>query len=115
MTDLLSGAAELHAFGAQDTALAAAAAADRRLTALARRSAVAAGCGSGLPVAGGRADPAGECWSCGGGRGGGTLTRPPLAVLALTAVAAFEAVNTRPPRPSSWAPPVPRPPGSARS
>ena len=51
VTDLLSGAADLHAFGAQDAALAAAAAADGQLTALARRSAIAAGLGSGLIVA----------------------------------------------------------------
>ena len=37
VTDLLSGAADLHAFGAQDAALAAAAEADRKLTTLARR------------------------------------------------------------------------------
>ena len=51
MTDLLSGAAELQAFGAQDIALAAAAAADRGSPALAGRSAAAAGVGSGLTMA----------------------------------------------------------------
>ena len=51
LTDLLAGAAELHAFGAQDAALAAADAADRRLTALARRSAAASGLGDGLMAA----------------------------------------------------------------
>ena len=96
MTDLLSGAAELHAFGAQDTALAAADDADRRLTALARRSAVAAGLGSGLTVAVAGLTLWGVLVLGVAAVGGGTLTRVPLAVLVLTALAAFEAVNTLP-------------------
>ena len=96
LTDLLSGAAELHAFGAQDAALAAAAAADRRLTALARRSAVAAGLGSGLTVAVAGLTLWGVLLLGVAAVGDGTLTRVPLAVLALTALAAFEAVTTLP-------------------
>jgi len=96
MTDLLAGAAELHAFGAQDAALAATDAADRRLTALARRSAAASGLGDGLMAA-----AAGLTLWCVLLLGvhavaGGTLTRVPLAVLALTALASFEAVNALP-------------------
>jgi ATP-binding cassette, subfamily C, bacterial CydC len=96
LTDLLSGAAELHAFGAQDAGLAAVAAADRRLTSLARRSAAAAGLGSGLMV--------GVCGLTVWGVlvlgvaavAGGTLTRVPLAVVTLTALASFEAVTDLP-------------------
>jgi ATP-binding cassette, subfamily C, bacterial CydC len=51
LTGLVAGAADLHAFGAQDTALAAVAAHDRSLTRLARRSASAEGLGAGLIVA----------------------------------------------------------------
>ncbi len=96
MTDLLSGAAELHAFGAQDAALAAAGAADRRLTALARRSAVAAGLGSGLTVAVAGLTLWGVLVLGVAAVGDGTLTRVPLAVVTLTALAAFEAVSPLP-------------------
>ena len=96
MTDLLSGAAELHAFGAQDAALAAADAADRRLTALARRSAAAAGLGSGLTVAVAGLTLWGVLVLGVAAVGDGTLTRVPLAVLTLTALAAFEAVTALP-------------------
>ena len=96
LTDLLAGAAELHAFGAQDAALAAADAADRRLTALARRSAAASGLGDGLMAA-----AAGlTLWAVlllgVHAVAGGTLTRVPLAVLTLTALASFEAVTALP-------------------
>ena len=96
LTDLLTGAAELHAFGAQDAALAAADAADRRLTALARRSAAASGLGDGLMAA-----AAGlTLWAVlllgVHAVAGGTLTRVPLAVLTLTALASFEAVTALP-------------------
>ena len=48
VADLLDGAADLHAFGAQDAALARVDVADAELTRLARRTAVAAGLGTGL-------------------------------------------------------------------
>ena len=51
LTGLVAGAADLHAFGAQDTAVAAVAAHDRSLTRLARRSASAEGLGAGLMAA----------------------------------------------------------------
>ena len=96
VTDLLSGAADLHVFGAQDAALAAAAGADRKLTLLARRSAAAMGLGSGL-IAGLTGLTVWAVLVLGvAAVGQGTLTRVPLAVLTLTALAAFEAVTVMP-------------------
>ena len=96
VTDLLSGAAELHAFGAQDTALAAAAEADSKLTAQSRRLAAATGLGSGLISA----LTGLTVWAVlvlgVAAVGHGTLTRVPLAVLTLTALASFEAVTLMP-------------------
>jgi ATP-binding cassette, subfamily C, bacterial CydC len=96
MTDLLSGAAELHAFGAQDAGLATVDAADRRLTSLARRSAAAAGLGSGLMAAVAGLTVWGVLVLAVAAVAGGTLTRVPLAVVTLTALAAFEAVTDLP-------------------
>jgi ATP-binding cassette subfamily C protein CydC len=96
LTDLLSGAADLHACGAQDAALAAAADADRKLTAQARRSAVATGLGSGL-ISGLTGLTLWAVLILGvAAVGHGTLTRVPLAVLTLTALASFEAVTLMP-------------------
>jgi ATP-binding cassette, subfamily C, bacterial CydC len=96
LTDLLSGAAELHAFGAQDAGLAAVADADRRLTSLARRSAAAAGLGRGLMAAVSGLTVWGVLVLAVAAVAGGTLTRVPLAVVTLTALAAFEAVTDLP-------------------
>ena len=96
LTDLLSGAAELHAFGAQDSGLAAVAAADRQLTSLARRSATAAGLGSGLMAAVSGLAVWGVLVLGVAAVADGTLTRVPLAVVTLTALAAFEAVTALP-------------------
>ncbi|HEY4853988.1 MAG TPA: thiol reductant ABC exporter subunit CydC [Streptosporangiaceae bacterium] len=96
VTDLLSGAADLLAFGAQDAALDAAAAADGQLTALARRSATAAGLGTGLAMAVSGLTLWGVLVLGVAGVADGTLTRVPLAVLTLTALAAFEAVTALP-------------------
>ncbi len=96
LTDLLSGAAELHAFGAQDSGLAAVAAADRQLTSLARRSAAAAGLGSGLMTAVSGLTVWGVLVLGVAAVADGTLTRVPLAVVTLTALAAFEAVTALP-------------------
>src|SRR5580704_7427542 len=96
VTDLLSGAADLHAFGAQDTALAVAAEADRKLTAQARRLAAATGLGSGL-ISGLTGLTVWGVLVLGvAAVGQGTLTRVPLAVLTLTALASFEAVTLMP-------------------
>jgi thiol reductant ABC exporter CydC subunit len=96
VTDLLSGAAELHAFGAQDIALAAAAKADAKLTALSRRSAAATGLGAGLSTGLTGLTVWGVLLLGVAAVGHGTLTRVPLAVLTLTALAAFEAVAVMP-------------------
>ncbi len=96
ITDVLSGAADLHAFGAQDAALTEAAEADAKLTALARRFAGAAGLGSGL-IAGLTGLTLWGVLILGvAAVGHGSLTRVPLAVLALTALASFEAVTVMP-------------------
>ena len=96
ITDVLSGAADLHAFGAQESALTEVARADGQLTVLARRSAVAAGLGSGLTTG----LTGLTLWAVlvlgVAAVGDGTLTRVPLAVLTLTALASFEAVTVMP-------------------
>jgi len=96
ITDALAGAAELHAFGAEQEALRRAAAADAELTRLARRTATASGLGTGLTAA-----VAGlTLWAVlllgVAVTGDGKLGRVPLAVITLTALAAFEAVNALP-------------------
>jgi ATP-binding cassette, subfamily C, bacterial CydC len=96
VTDLLSGAAELHAFGAQDAALAAAAEADGKLTALARRLAGAMGLGTGLSTGLTGLTVWGVLILGVAAVGHGTLSRVPLAVLTLTALASFEAVTVMP-------------------
>jgi ATP-binding cassette, subfamily C, bacterial CydC len=96
VTDLLDGAADLHAFGAQDAALAEADAADAELTRLARRTAAASGLGTGLmSLTSGL-----TLWAVlllgVAATGTGALSRVPLAVLTLTALASFEAVTALP-------------------
>jgi ATP-binding cassette subfamily C protein CydC len=96
IANLLSGSADLHAFGAEQAGLDHVAAADAELTGLARRSAGAAGAGSGLSsLAAGM-----TLWAVlvlgVAAVGSGTLSRVPLAVLTLTALAAFEAVTGLP-------------------
>jgi ATP-binding cassette, subfamily C, bacterial CydC len=96
VTDLLDGAADLHAFGAQDAALARADAADAELTRLARRTAAAGGLGTGLMSAVSGL----TLWAVlvlgVAATGTGALSRVPLAVLTLTALASFEAVTALP-------------------
>ena len=96
ITDLLAGAADLHASGGQDAALARAAAADSQLTSSARRSAAASGLGSGLMTGLSGLTLWGVLMLGVAAVSAGTLTRVPLAVLALTALAAFEAVTGLP-------------------
>jgi ATP-binding cassette, subfamily C, bacterial CydC len=96
VTDLLDGAAELEAFGAEDAALARAGAVDTELTRLDCRTAAASGLGAGLmSVVSGL-----TLWAVlllgVAATGTGVLTRVPLAVLTLTALAAFEAVTGLP-------------------
>ena len=96
LSDLLSGAADLHAFGADEDALSAVVASDATLTGLARRSAAAAGLGAGLMTAVTGLTVWGVLLLGVAAVSDGTLTRVPLAVLVLTALAAFEAVTAMP-------------------
>jgi ATP-binding cassette, subfamily C, bacterial CydC len=96
VTDLLSGAAELHAFGAVETGLDRARAADADLTRLARRSASASGLGIGLSAAVAGLTLWGVLLLGVAATGSGSLGRVPLAVITLTALAAFEAVTALP-------------------
>jgi thiol reductant ABC exporter CydC subunit len=95
-TDLVAGAADLHAFGAADAAVAQTAAAEERLAALARRDASASGLGVGLSSAAAGLTVWAVLLLAVAATGSGTLTRVPLAVLTLTALAAFEAVTALP-------------------
>jgi ATP-binding cassette, subfamily C, bacterial CydC len=96
ITDALAGAAELHAFGAEQEALRRAAAADGELTRLARRTAAASGLGSGLTAVVAGLTLWGVLLLGVAVTGAGGLGRVPLAVITLTALAAFEAVNALP-------------------
>jgi thiol reductant ABC exporter CydC subunit len=95
-TDVLSGAADLHAFGAAEPAAARAADASAELARMERRAASGLGLGTGL--SGGAAGL--TVWAVLGlavaATGTGALTRVPLAVVTLTALAAFEAVTALP-------------------
>jgi len=95
-TDLMSGAADLHAFGAVAAAAGRAAGSGARLATMERRAASGMGLGTGLSGA-----AAGlTVWAVLGlavaATGAGTLTRVPLAVVTLTALAAFEVVAALP-------------------
>jgi ATP-binding cassette, subfamily C, bacterial CydC len=96
VTDLLGGAAELHAFGAVEAALARTRSADAELTRLARRSASASGLGAGLGAAASGLTLWGVLILGVAVTGSGSLGRVPLAVITLTALAAFEAVTALP-------------------
>jgi thiol reductant ABC exporter CydC subunit len=96
ITDLLNGAAELHAFGAVEAGLERARTADAELTRLARRSATASGLGTGLTAAVSGLTLWGVLLLGVAATGSGSLGRVPLAVITLTALAAFEAVTALP-------------------
>jgi ATP-binding cassette subfamily C protein CydC len=96
VSELVAGAAELEAYGAQEEALRCCEEADAELTRLARREALAAGLGSGLGVAAAGLTVWGVLLLGVAAVSDGTLTRVPLAVLTLTALAAFEAVTPLP-------------------
>jgi ATP-binding cassette, subfamily C, bacterial CydC len=96
VTDALAGAAELRAFGAGPAALTRAMSADAELTRLARRTATASALGSGLSAAVAGATLCGVLLLGVAVTGDGALGRVPLAVLTLTALAAFEAVTALP-------------------
>ncbi len=96
IANLLSGSADLHAFGAEQVGLDRADAADTELTGLARVSAGAAGIGVGLGSLAAGLTLWGVLVLGVAAVGSGTLSRVPLAVLTLTALAAFEAVTGLP-------------------
>jgi len=93
LANVLGGAADLHAFGAEATGLASVNAADAALTRLARRSATASGLATGLTALLSGAALWGVLVLGVAATGSGTLGRVPLAVVTLTALAAFEAVS----------------------
>jgi ATP-binding cassette, subfamily C, bacterial CydC len=96
LTDLLAGSAELQAYGAQETALASVTAADADLTRQASRNAVVSGLSAGLSSAIAGLTVWGVLLLGVAATAEGTLTRVPLAVLTLTALASFEAVTALP-------------------
>jgi ATP-binding cassette, subfamily C, bacterial CydC len=95
-SDLLAGAAELHAYGAQDTALAPVTAADREMTRQDDRNAAVSGFSAGLSSAIAGLAVWGVLLLGVAATGDGALTRVPLAVLTLTALASFEVVTALP-------------------
>ncbi|WP_067474150.1 thiol reductant ABC exporter subunit CydC [Actinomadura hibisca] len=94
--DVFTGVADLTAFGAQDRALAALDAAEADLAAHTRRNAFAQAVGAGLAVLTSGATVWGVLVLGVAAVEDGTLGRVPLAALALTALAAFEAVAPLP-------------------
>jgi thiol reductant ABC exporter CydC subunit len=95
-TDFLAGAAELHAYGAQQPALAAVTAADADLTRQADRNAAVSGLSAGLSSAVAGLTLWGVLLLGVAATGDGALTRVPLAVITLTALASFEVVTGLP-------------------
>jgi ATP-binding cassette, subfamily C, bacterial CydC len=95
-TDFLAGAAELHAYGAQQPALAAVTAADADLTTQADRNAAVSGLSAGLSSAVAGLTLWGVLLLGVAATGDGALTRVPLAVITLTALASFEVVTSLP-------------------
>jgi thiol reductant ABC exporter CydC subunit len=96
VANLLSGSADLHAFGAEDAGLARVASTDAELTAASRRTAVVTGLGAGLASVTAGLILWGVLVLGVAAVGNGTLSRVPLAVLTLTALASFEAVTALP-------------------
>jgi len=93
LANVLGGAADLHAFGAEATGLATVNAADALLTRLARRSATASGLATGLTAVLSGVALWGVLVLAVAATGSGALGRVPLAVVTLTALAAFDAVS----------------------
>jgi ATP-binding cassette subfamily C protein CydC len=96
VTDLLAGAGDLIAYGADDAALARSDAADGELLRLARTSAAGTALGSGLSQAVAGLTLWGVLLLGVIAVGAGTIGRVPLAVITLTGLAAFEAVTALP-------------------
>jgi ATP-binding cassette, subfamily C, bacterial CydC len=96
LTDLLTGAAELQVFGAVGKALERVEAANRELKVLGRRAAAASGLGTGLAALATGLTVWAVLLAGVAAVGSGAFTRVPLAVVTLTALAAFEAVGPLP-------------------
>jgi thiol reductant ABC exporter CydC subunit len=96
IANLLYGSADVHAFGAEQTGLGRVAEADSELTGLARGSAAAAGIGAGLSSVTAGLTLLAVLILGVAAVGSGALSRVPLAVLTLTALASFEAVTGLP-------------------
>ncbi|HUC58612.1 MAG TPA: thiol reductant ABC exporter subunit CydC [Streptosporangiaceae bacterium] len=96
LTDLVNGADDLHAFGAAGTMLARAEHADGELTRRAARTATASAAGVALSSLAAGATLWAVLLLGVQATDAGTLGRVPLAVITLTALAAFEAVNSLP-------------------
>jgi thiol reductant ABC exporter CydC subunit len=96
LTDVLDGAADLHAFGAVDAVLLGTDATDADMARLDRRAAAASALSAGLMSAVTGLTVWGVLLLGVAATGAGALSRVPLAVLTLTALAAFEAVTALP-------------------
>ncbi len=96
VANLLSGSADVLAYGAAETGLGRVAATDAELTALSRKSAVASGLGTGLTSITSGLAVWGVLVLGVAAVGSGAFSRVPLAVLTLTALASFEAVTALP-------------------
>ncbi len=92
LVELLAAGPELAAFGAEHAALARVRAADASLVAIARRSAAAVGMGDGLRLLVTGITVAGVLVVAIGASGTGHLDRVEIAMLALLALATFEAI-----------------------
>jgi thiol reductant ABC exporter CydC subunit len=93
LVEALSGGAELAAFGCEDRSLRRVQAADRRLVRIARHAALADGAGEALRLLLAGATVAGVLAVAISAHGSGSLDRVSIGLLALLALASFEAVQ----------------------
>jgi thiol reductant ABC exporter CydC subunit len=96
LVETLGGSAELVAFGYEDERLRSLCAADRRLVRISRRAALADGTGDGLRLLATGATVVGVLAVAVSTHAGGGLNRVLIAMLALLALASFEAVQPLP-------------------
>ena len=96
LVEMLGAAPEIAAYGGEDAALASVRAADRRLVRLAHRDAMVGGAADGLGVAVAGATLAGVLAVAVNGSASGRLDTVLVAVLALLAIASFDAVQPLP-------------------
>ena len=96
LVETLAGSAELVAFGCEDERLRRLRSADRRLVRISRRSALADGTGDGLRLLATGATVVGVLAVAVSAHTGGNLNRVLIALLALLALASFEAVQPLP-------------------